>query len=304
MIDYSKLGGITLEHIILVNPIAGRKKGESYALRIQKLLKKYNISSSIYVSKYPKHLIEIAKEFAKKQKCRFYSVGGDGTLNEIMQGILGTDSEIVVIASGTGNDFVRSISKYRSMRKIIAHSINAISKPIDVIKINNNKYCINILSAGFDAMVGKNINKFRWVPFVSGTFKYNLSIIYTLFQNRNFKFKIRINDQIIKQRFTLVAISNGKYYGGGVCPSPEAKVDDGILNVCMIDSTSLFTKIILLPKYKACKHMNLKQVKLEKTNKISIVSNNAFPVNVDGEIFYTNKLKCEILSKCINIVEI
>lgn len=295
-------GGIKLEHIILVNPIAGRKKGEKYAIRIQKLLQKNNITSSIHVSKHPEHLTKLAKEFSSNNKCRFYSVGGDGTLNEIMQGIIGTDSEIVVTACGTGNDFVRSISKYKSMRKIITNSINTESKEIDIMKLNNNKYCINILSCGFDAMVGKNIDKFRWLPMVSGTVKYNLSIIYTLFQNKNFRFKIRLNDKVIKQNFTLVAISNGKYYGGGVCPSPDAKVDDGLLDICIIDSTSLLTKIILLPKYKSCNHTELKQVKMEKTNKITIVSNNKFPVNVDGEIFYTKKLKCEVMPKCVKIV--
>ena len=291
-----------MEHIILVNPIAGRKKGEKYGIRIQILLKKNNITSTIHVSKTSKHLTELAKQFSLQTKCRFYSVGGDGTLNEIMQGIIGTDSEIVVTACGTGNDFVKSISKYKSMRKIISNSINASSTPIDIIKLNNNKYCINILSAGFDAMVGKNIDKFRWLPVVSGTIKYNLSILYTLFQNKNFKFKVRLNDNIVKQNFTLVAISNGKFYGGGICPSPEAEVNDGLLDICMINSTSFLTKLLLLPKYKSSKHTNLKQVKIERTDKISIVSTREFPVNVDGEIFYTKKLRCEVIHNCIKIV--
>jgi len=291
-----------LEHIILVNPIAGKKNGEKYGIRIQKLLTKNNITSSIHVSKHAEHLTVLAKEFSLKNKCRFYSVGGDGTLNEIMQGIIGTDSEIVVTACGTGNDFVKSISKYKSMRKIISNSINAPSTYIDVMKLNNNKYCINILSAGFDAMVGKNVDKFRWLPAVSGTVKYNLSILYTLFQNRNFKFKVRLNNKIIKQSFTLIAISNGKFYGGGICPSPEAVVNDGLLDVCMIDSTTQLTKLMLLPKYKSSKHMYLKQVKMEKTSKIVIVSNKTFPVNIDGEIFYTNKLRCEVIPNCIKIV--
>lgn len=298
------LGGINLEHIILVNPVAGRKKGEKYGVRIQKLLEKYGITSSIHVSKHSEHLTQLAKELSAKTKCRFYSVGGDGTLNEITQGIIGTDSEIVVTACGTGNDFVKSISKYKSMRKIISNSINASSTPVDIMKLNDNKYCINILSAGFDAMVGKNVDKFRWLPIVTGSVKYNLSIIYTLFQNKNFKFKIRLNDKILKKSFTLVAISNGLFYGGGICPSPEAKVDDGILDVCIIDSTNLPTKIKLLPKYQACKHTTLKQVSIEKTNKITIVSTRQFPVNVDGEVFYTKKLKCEVIPNCVNIVKV
>jgi YegS/Rv2252/BmrU family lipid kinase len=294
---------IKLEHIILVNPIAGRKKGEKYAIRIQKLLEKYNISSSIHVSKHSGNLIEIAKKLSSEKQCRFYSVGGDGTLNEIMQGIIGTNSEIIVTACGTGNDFVKTISKYKSMRKIITNSINTESTSVDIMKLNNNKYCINILSCGFDAMVGKNVDKFRWLPMMSGSFKYNLSILYTLFQNKNFRFKVRLNNEIYKKNFTLIAISNGKFYGGGVCPSPNANVEDSMLDICVIDSTSLLTKIKLLPKYKSCKHLDLKQVKMIKTNKINIVSSKQFPVNIDGEVFYTKKLKCEVIPKCVRIVK-
>lgn len=221
---------------------------------------------------------------------------------KLFHGILGTDSEVVVIPAGTGNDFIRSISKYKSMRKIIINSINNSAKKVDVMKLNHNKYCINLLSVGFDAMVGKNVDKFRWLPFISGTTKYNLSIIYTLFKNKNFKLKLRINNNILKKNFTLVAISNGKFYGGGVCPSPEAKVNDGILDICSIDNTSFFTKLKLLPKYKASKHTKLNKTTMYKTKNIAIVSNKQFPVNVDGEIFYTNRLKCSIIENAINIV--
>lgn len=293
-----------MKHIILVNPVAGRKKGKKYGLRIQQLLSKNNILSTIYISEYETHLTKIAKELALQEKCRFYSIGGDGTLNEIIQGIMNTDSEIVVTACGTGNDFIKSISSYFSMRKIIKSSLNSNSKKIDVIKLNNNRYCINVLNAGFDALIAQNLSKFRWVPLVNGKTKYNLAIIYTLFSNKNFKMKIRLNKKIYKQNFTLIAICNGKYYGGGVKPSPNAEVNDGKLDVCMIDSTSFFTKLKLLPKYKTGNHLNLKQVNLVQTDKLTIVSNKKFPISIDGEILYTNKLKCEIIPKCINLVNI
>lgn len=294
-----------MKHIIIVNPVAGNKNNQKHGIRIQKLLAKFNISSQILLSKYAGNITEKTKKISNNEQCRFYSVGGDGTLNEIISGIIGTDSDVVVVPCGTGNDFIKSISKYMSMRKIITNSINKASEKVDLLKIGKDKYCINILSAGFDSMVAKNLDKFRKIPFVSGKFKYNLAIFYTLASNRNFKFKIRIDDnKIIKGYHTLVTIANGKYYGGGIMPSPNAIIDDGILDVCAIDSSTTLQKIILLPKYKKGKHLDLKLVHFYRCKKIHIVSTRKFPYNIDGEVFYTNKLNVEIIPKAVNIVKI
>lgn len=294
-----------MKHIIMVNPISGQKNGYKKAIIVQKLLKKYNIESEIICSEYKGHLTKIASEKSSKEQIRFYSIGGDGTLNEIVSGIIGTDSEIVVLPCGTGNDFSRHVNNYKSLRKIILSSLNASSSKFDVIKLNNNRYCINILNCGFDALVAYNLKHFRNIPFVSGTFKYNLSIVYTLFTNRNYKLRIRTNNITDEAKYTLVALSNGKYYGGGVVPSPEAKADDGKLSICKIYSTSLLTKLILLPKYKSCKHLKINIVYIDNnTEYVSIVSNKKFPLSIDGEVTFTNRVKGKILKGCVNMVKI
>ncbi|MEG2646065.1 MAG: YegS/Rv2252/BmrU family lipid kinase [Clostridia bacterium] len=293
-----------MKHVILTNPYAGNKNNLKKAKIIQKLLDKKNIASEIIVSKYPKYFTKIASQMSQKEKCRFYCVGGDGTLNEIASGIVGCDSEIVLIPYGTGNDFIKITSKYKSMRKIISKSLKNDGTKTDILLFNKSNYSINILSIGFDAMVGNNINKFRWVPFISGKAKYNLSIIYTLFFNQNFKLKLRCDNEIFKGKFTLAAIANGKFYGGGICPCPEASVTDGKFNLCLVDETSIFTKLKLLPKYKKGNHLNLKQVHILKGEHLTIVSTRKFPINVDGEIYYTNKLSVKLLKKAVNIVNI
>ena len=294
-----------MKHIILVNPVSGNRKGKKHGIAILKLLKKYNIEAKIIISTKKGELTDISKKFSSKYKCRFYSVGGDGTLNEIVTGIFGTDSEIVVIPCGTGNDFVKSISKYRSLRKIVKESIGKQSVKTDVIKLNNDRYCINILNTGFDAMVAKNLDLFRKVPFISGKAKYNLSIFYTLLMNKNFKFKIRYDSKnYVKGTYTLAAICNGMYYGGGIAPCKNVNVCDGIINTCIVDSTRVRQKIILLPKYKKSNHFNLKKVHLNTCHSISIVSKHKFPVSIDGEIIYTNRVKATLIKEAINIVHI
>ncbi len=191
-----------------------------------------------------------------------------------------------------------------SMRKIINNSINAKSTPTDILTYGKDKYCINVLNMGFDAMIAKNIDKFRKVPLVSGSTKYNMSIIYTLSSSKNFKFKINCNEKILKNKFTLIAIANGKFYGGGIIPCPNAKVNDNIMDCCIIQSTDLLDKLKLLPKYKKGTHENISKVEILKTKEIKIVSTRQFPVSSDGEVFYTNRLHVKILPKSINIVYI
>lgn len=294
-----------MKHVIMVNPISGKKKGYKYAEIIKKLLKKYNIDAEIITSKYKGNLREISYEISHKEDTRFYSVGGDGTLNEIVSGIINTNSDIVVLPCGTGNDFSKHVNKYFSLRKIVSLSINKESSKFDVIKLNDNRYCINILNAGFDALVAYNIKYFRWIPFITGKAVYNMSILFTLFKNKNFKLRIKTDKFVEKSKYTLIAVSNGKYYGGGIVPSPRARADDGKLSICKIYSTGFLKKIRFLSKYKNCEHENLEPVYIgDDITYVSIVSNHKFPLSIDGEVILTKRVRGKIIEKAVNIVKI
>lgn len=293
-----------MKHYILANPVCGKGKAIVISKRVKSLLAKYNIDSEIIISEYKGHFTKIVKELSTKQKCRFYCVGGDGTLNEIVTGIVGTDSEIVVVGAGTGNDFLRTISKFSSMRKIIKNSINKEATPTDVIIANDKYYAINVLSVGFDAIVAKNIDKFRKIPLINGKMKYFLSILYSLAHNKNFKLKLHTESIIFKRYFTLIAVANGKYYGGGIKISPQSVTTDGFANICSIESTGIIKKLFLLPLLSNGKHINKSIVGFARSADATIVSTREFPVNIDGEIFYINKLHIKVIPNAINVVYI
>lgn len=288
---------------IFANPFSGNKKGLSKAKSVQLILKKYNIDSEIIESKYPGFFTKKARELSSISKCRIYVIGGDGTINEVVNAIVNTTSEIVIIPCGTGNDFLKSISRYSSMRKIVEESINKESSKVDAINIvNKNMYSINILSVGFDAMVAKNVNKFRRVPFITGSMKYKMSIFYTLMSDFFYKFKIRTDTFLKKGTFTLIAVANGKFYGGGIMPCPMANVNDGKLDCCIISKTTLLQKLKFLPKFSKGKHANLNEVSFCSAKEIRIVSTRSFPVNIDGEIINTNRLHLKVIPNALNVV--
>lgn len=298
--------------LVILNPMAGSGKGLKYKEGIKKIfenMQKAGLISGdkvfIELTNYIGHATKIVEEYIEKYTLPIvvYVVGGDGTLSEVAQACKHVDRvSMVVIPRGTGNDFARSTNSYRSMRKIIRGSIH--TEPVKVDSISIAKYtCMNVLNAGLDAAIADNMNLFRKWPFISGSMKYKLGIAYTIFGARNYKLKIRVDDKIYKGMYTLIAIGNNKYYGGGVKALPDAKIDDGLLDICLIDSTTLLQKLIFLPKYSKGKHEDINLVKLLKGKYVSVVSTRKIPVSIDGEIVYTNKFKAKIEEKSVNIIK-
>lgn len=298
--------------LVILNPMAGTGKGLKYLRGIENIFT--NIQKEglipkdkvcIELTKHIGHATEIVKDYVEKYTGEMvvYVVGGDGTLSEVAEAIKYVDRvSMVVIPRGTGNDFARATNSYKSMRKIIRKSI--IEKPVKGDSISVGKRtCMNVLNAGLDATIADNMNLFRKWPVISGSMKYKLAIAYTIFGARKYKLKIRVDDKIYKGVYTLVAIGNNKYYGGGVKALPYAEIDDGMLDVCLIDSTTLIQKLFFLPKFSKGKHEGIKLVKLLKGKEISVVSTRKMPVSVDGEIYYTNRFKAKVEEKSVNIIK-
>ena len=298
--------------LVILNPMAGTGKGLKYLRGIENIftnIKKEGLipKDKVYIelTKFIGHATEIVKEYIEKytEQMVVYVVGGDGTLSEVAQAIKFVDRvSMVVIPRGTGNDFARSANSYKSMRKIIRKSIQERPIKVDSIKIGN-RTCMNVLNAGLDAAIANNMGLFRKWPLISGSMKYKLAIAYTILGAKKYKLKIRVDDKIYKGVYTLIAIGNNKYYGGGVKAVPYAEIDDGMLDICLIDSTTFIQKLIFLPKYSKGKHEGISLVKLLRGKEISVVSTRKMPVSIDGEIIYTNRFKAKIEEKSVNIIK-
>ena len=292
--------------------MAGTGKGLKYLRGIENIftnIKKEGLIPKdkvcIELTKFVGHATEIVKEYVEKytSKIIVYVVGGDGTLSEVAAAIKYVErASMVVIPRGTGNDFSRTTNSYKSMRKIIRNSLTEKTVKVDSICVGK-RTCINVLNAGLDAAIADNMNIFRKWPIISGSMKYKLAIAYTIFGARKYKLKIRVDNKIYKGVYTLIAIGNNKYYGGGVKALPYAQIDDGMLDVCLIDSTTLIQKLLFLPKYSKGKHEDIKLVKLLRGKEISVVSTRKMPVSVDGEIHYTNRFKAKVEEKSVNIIK-
>ena len=290
-----------MKHLFILNPAAGKGK----TLKLLPAIKAYFAASeedyAIEVTKYPCHATEIAAAYSSKETCRIYSVGGDGTLNEILNGMAGSGSSLGVIPAGSGNDFIKSIAPDSDLKSIIARTVEGTAKPIDIARVND-KFFINIASLGFDAQVAHTTQHFKKLPLITGKMAYILGILTTILQRKSNLLEIRIDDRFIKNDTLLIAIGNGKYYGGGILAVPEAEITDGLFDICLVDNISRMKILHLFPLYMKGQHGKISAVRFYKGKRVEIKSASPIAMNSDGEISIVKEAVFEILPKALSFI--
>ncbi|MGI6668281.1 MAG: diacylglycerol/lipid kinase family protein [Acetivibrionales bacterium] len=294
-----------MKHLFIVNPVAGK----GYALRRIAEIKEYFETGGkageeeyeIRVTEYPGHATEIAREYSSAQNLRIYSVGGDGTLNETLNGMAGSGSILGVIPSGSGNDFIRSIAGDNIPENIIRHTVEGKEKPVDYARIND-KYFINIASLGFDAEVAYQTNHFKKLPLISGSMAYVLGILSTISICKNHHMELRTDNGVLSGKTLLVAVGIGKYYGGGVLALPDAEVDDGLFDICYVEAKPRLDILRLFTKYMKGLHREIEGVHLIRSKSVEIIPDEPIPLNRDGEIVMADKAVFEIFPKGIPFI--
>jgi len=276
-----------MKYIFIVNAFAGRGKSLRVAENIKKICIENNIDNEIIYTNKPGEATTIARKY-KDSKCVIFSVGGDGTLNEVLNGIVGSNNMLGVIPTGSGNDFYKMLEQ-----------IYDLNPCIDIGKIND-RYFINVACFGVDAEVAKNteIMKKKNVPAAQ---IYNASIIYTFFAYKFKQIELIINDTIKKDKFTVVAICNGRYYGGGYRIAPDASLMDNNFDVYYIDKIKKIKMPNLLLKVKNGVHEKLKTVHKVQSDHIIIQSENDIICNIDGETLINKRFEIELIKNGVTL---
>lgn len=298
-----------MKHVFIVNPKAGKN---DHTIAIIEHLKKYDgkLDYFIYNTKGPKDATSYVRECLKStnETIRFYACGGDGTLNEVVNGAIGfSNAEVACYAIGSGNDFVKALGNmndYKDLDKVI----NGQVREIDVMKCGGN-YCLNICNFGFDAWAALKMAKYKTWPLVSGKMAYNLGVVYSVFFKMKHYLKVEVDGEVLYDgKALLCSIANGICYGGGYYCAPKAKLDDGLLDVCLVKNVSIFTLAGLIGLYKSGKHLDnpkFKKYIYYKTGKKIVVSSNK-PICYcnDGETFHVEKLELEVIENALKFVVI
>ena len=184
-----------------------------------------------------------------------------------------------ILPVGSGNDFIRSFLVDTSFEDCCKVIKSGFTKLVD-IGISNTRKWINVAGTGFDAIAAKNVSKFKWIK--NGKISYLMAVFYTLISYKAKHMKIVVDDiKDIHQKVYLIAIANGNFYGGGMNVAPKAKIDDGKLDICIVDDISKLKVLRLLPMFMKGKHLDLSFVKYFKCSKLSLDSSLDSGINLD-----------------------
>lgn len=274
-----------MRKIFIVNPTSGGGRSIKIINEIKKILEKDNEDFEIYYTSAPKEATDIAMIFNDDEPKIIYSVGGDGTLFEVVNGIANSNNLLGIIPAGTGNDFIKSINNDNEITYV------------DLCKMNEH-YFVNIASVGIDAEIAHNKENMIHVP---RTMRYIASIIDTYFKFKYPHINTTINDTSYEQDITLLAVCNGKYYGGGFKIAPRAIYNDNQFDVYLIDKLNKIKIPGLIMKLTRGTHEESKYVHRLQSNKVTIHSEKPLICNLDGEIFSLCDMEFEVTDKKIPV---
>lgn len=283
----------------IVNPVAGKGKGQKVVSIIKKYLTKNNIEFLIKYSLEPNHATTLAKEAVHMKATKVIAVGGDGTIQEVVDGLAYKNIPLGIIPIGTGNDFSKNLPTYKNIYETLDKIIEGNILDVDLINISG-KYFLNISSIGIDAEVvrgSKDLKK------TFGSFSYLASVFNNIFTYKSIQAKIKIDDLKLRGKYTLIAVANGKYYGGAFKIAPSASINDGLISVCVIEHLSPIQILFLFPTIFFGKHVNLKEVVMYTGKEVIIEYEDNYLVNVDGTLYdFNNPLTFKIEEKAIKII--
>lgn len=262
-------------------------------------------SCEYYYTTAPKDATSFVKNYCelhKQDKVCFVACGGDGTINEVACGLVGEQNKYMgIIAMGTGNDFVKYWpgKDFRSVEKLLGGT----ESKIDAIKVNDT-YCVNITDIGFDAIVGDTGAKLSARGWKGA---YRWGIVVAILKGRFNDIHITADGELLnKKRMLLCSLANNHYVGGEFFCAPKAVNNDGLIDVCLVKTISLFKFLKLLPIYTAGKHLEDshfdKCIVYRQAKKVEVSTPKTIKICIDGEMISGDHFTAEILPAAVNIV--
>jgi len=285
-----------MTHLFIINPAAGsHDRTAEYTAKIEKAFQNFDEAYRIAVSSAPGQCARIARDAALTgEEYRIYACGGDGTLNEVVQGVAGHDNvAVTVFSGGSGNDFVKLFDDPKAFFDI-DRLLDAEEATFDLIKCNDD-FSLNICSVGLDARIGTDVSRYKRLPLLHGFRAYAASTVVNVVKGIAEHYVVEVNGERIDGDQTFVCVCNGRYYGGGFNPIPDADPTDGKLDVLLVKKISRLLVPGIIGKYKGGRYKELSHVaRYLQTDHIKIICDKPTPVNLDGEARFAKVVEMSV----------
>lgn len=301
---------LTSSYFLIVNPSSGGGHFQKKWEKIQQLLNAYHIDYSFSFSEYSKHEIQLVDQAIKQGFRNIISVGGDGTLHHVVNGIMQqrytktSNIKVGVIPVGTGNDWIKTYHIPNSIKKAIQIISNDYTTTQDIGIITQTKdtvyYFNNLAGIGYDGYVVHKLNSLKRL----GSISYILSGLYGLLFYKKPRLKVVIQDKIIETTCLMTLFGICKYSGGGMQMTKNADPKDGLLDITIAKNFNFFDLVFNLKKLYNGAIVHHKKVENYKATEIEVIdSDNSQPfIEADGELIGKGSLKVSIKPKAIQFI--
>lgn len=297
-----------MKHIFIINPSAGPKNSkEIVEAALAKVTTEENIE--VYTTKCPGDATAYVKRICSQsdEHIRFYACGGDGTLNEVVNGAADfSNAAVGCFPCGSGNDFVKCYGGVNGFLNI-DDQINGTEQDLDLILVNG-KYCVNVCNFGFDANVLVYMESLKNKLFFRGKLAYIAGILKAFTKSMRSSCKVVVDgEQISDGEMLLCTIANGEYIGSSFRCAPKAVLDDGLLEFCYVKTMSRLRFISMIGSYVNGEHLdNPKYADIiiyRRCKKIEVIAqNDDFPYALDGEVIKDKQFAAEVVTRKLKFV--
>ena len=295
----------SLRIVIVLNPASGRGRGARLLPEIKRLLanaaenRSGALTWEVFVTKSPGDGIRLANKSAKEGADIVAAAGGDGTINEVVNGIAGTGACLGVMPLGTGNDFARCIGIGPGIEHAINTLVNGKRLSVDLGRAKE-RWFINAAGCGFDGAVADRVN--RGFRFLKGTPAYIAAVLQTLIGFRPADYRLTLDGETRECRAMMCAISNGRSYGGGMMIAPDAEINDGLLDICIVGDMSKFEFVRSFPRVFKGTHVTHPKVATARAKRVAIETDPGVPVLIDGEVIGETPVEFTIEPSAIEVM--
>ncbi len=294
-----------MKHVFIINPAAGKidSRQRIYDMA-DELRDKCGQDVQCILTKKQGHATEIARQLCEGgEALRFYACGGDGTVNEVANGILGYDNAaMTVIPVGTGNDFLRNFGEDAEKFRDAMNLWDGPQFPLDVIDANG-RAALTIACSGLDARVARDVHKYGDSPLLNGKGSYIAALVVNfLLRSISSHWTVDLDGESVEGDFAVITVCNGRFYGGGFMPVAEARMDDGVLNTLVIRKISrpAFLRFVgpyskgeyrKFPQFADCRKARVIHIRSDKPDIVTCL---------DGECFSTDDMTIRLSDHRLN----
>ncbi len=272
---------------IIANPVSGRGRARRIGEQVADLLYERGVNVDLMMSGAPGDCERIAREVLARGARQVAACGGDGTVHEVVNGLANSDAVLGVVPCGRGNDLARALGVSRDVKDVVNTLVHGVDCAIDLGKVGD-RFFATVASLGFDTAVAQRMRNQKIgfltrVLEVGGKVSYGLTVLRTLFGYRSPFVRLRGDFGVFEGRVLLAATANAPFYGSGIKIAPDAIVDDGMLDVCIVADVSRWTVLRMFLCAYSGAHVGHSAVRVVQTRTLQIESDDSLWIFADGE---------------------